>query len=74
MNFSSIKKIGLITILTFILAGCANTSKEAWGTGGGAVAGAALGYGLGGGAVGTIGGAAAGAVVGNAIGKSMEGE
>lgn len=67
-----IKNISLALILSISLMGCANTSKEAWGTGGGAVAGAALGYGLGGGAAGTIGGAAAGALIGNQIGKGME--
>lgn len=72
MRSKTIRNISLAVVLSLSLVGCANTSNEAWGTGGGAVAGAALGYGLGGGAWGTVGGAAAGAVVGNAIGKSMD--
>jgi osmotically inducible lipoprotein OsmB len=65
---------GLTLVSALSLVGCANTSKEAAGTGVGAVTGAAIGYGVGGGAVGTIGGAAVGAVVGNVVGKSMDEE
>ena len=75
LEISKYLKIGLISIATVSMFGCANLSKRDIGTGVGAVAGGVLGstMGKGMGKVAMTGlGAAGGAVVGNAIGGSMD--